>query len=160
MQIPMSKKVEDFKETVIMGLPLKESIYLILAVLCAVAVTCLGIFLFHINIFISIYASVPLVMLIVSSGFSAKNGMTYAEQYKQRKNLKKYGKDVLTYGSIVNEDVLNQVYKEFTVRRQQELSEKAEDEFDRMVKKIKILGVVVIVLVIAGIIALISIKMM
>ena len=80
MEIDMNRDLERFKESVFMGLSLRQLLYSILA-LAAGAVVVLLVYP-YVGLTISAYVAVPVVAPIALTGFYSYHGMTFLEKMK------------------------------------------------------------------------------
>lgn len=102
MQIPMAKKVEDFKESFMLGFPLRQSLCIIGGMCVMAAVIAFFSAVMKVSIIIGVYIGVPFAMPIIMSGFPGADGMTKIDRFMKKRAVKKYGKPLM-YGTGMNE---------------------------------------------------------
>lgn len=146
MQIPMAKKVEDFKESVIMGFPLRQSLCIIggMCIMAAVIAFLSGVM--KINILIGVYAGIPFTLPVIMSGFTGADGMTGIDRFRKRRVVKAYGKPLM-YGTGINE--------KYILALQKETEKSQEDSFDKTIKKLVITGIITLLILIVSVILII-----
>lgn len=82
MVIEINKNIDNYKESVIMGLTARQLIFSVLSVVAGGGIVLL--LYRHIGLTASTYVAVPVVTPIALSGFYSYNGMTFVEMAKRK----------------------------------------------------------------------------
>lgn len=111
MVIDINKNIDNYKETVVLGLTAKQLIYSILSVAVGGGIVLL---LYQkVGLTVSAYIAIPAVTPIALSGFYSYNGMGFIEMMKLKMHFA-FGNRALAYVSTEGEDVIRNI-------RQQEM---------------------------------------
>lgn len=111
MVIDINKNIDNYKETVVLGLTAKQLIYSVLSVAVGGGIVLL---LYQkAGLTVSAYIAIPAVTPIALSGFYSYNGMGFMEMMKLKLHFA-FGNRALAYVSTEGEDVIRNI-------RQQEL---------------------------------------
>ena len=117
MVIEISKDVESYKETVVLGLTAKQLIYSVLSVIVGGGIVLL--LYKKVGLTTSAYIAIPAVTPIAMTGFYSYNGMSFLEMMKLKLHFA-FGNRVLAYVSTEGEDVIRDI------RRQEMMADKKE----------------------------------
>lgn len=111
MVIDINKNIDNYKETVVLGLTAKQLIYSVLSVAVGGGIVLL---LYQkVGLTVSAYIAIPAVTPIALSGFYSYNGMGFMEMMKLKMHFA-FGNRALAYVSTEGEDVIRNI-------RQQEM---------------------------------------
>ncbi len=111
MVIDINKNIDNYKETVVLGLTAKQLIYSVLSVAVGGGIVLL---LYQkAGLTVSAYIAIPAVTPIALSGFYSYNGMGFIEMMKLKMHFA-FGNRALAYVSTEGEDVIRNI-------RQQEI---------------------------------------
>ena len=111
MVIDINKNIDNYKETVVLGLTAKQLVYSILSVAVGGGIVLL---LYQkVGLTVSAYIAIPAVTPIALSGFYSYNGMGFIEMMKLKMHFA-FGNRALAYVSTEGEDVIRNI-------RQQEM---------------------------------------
>lgn len=147
MQIPMSYKVEDYKESVIMGFPLRQSMHIIAAFIIIAAIIAIMSLCFNISVLIAVYAGIPFAAPVIIAGFPDASGMTKIDVIKKKKEIRAYGKNgKLIYGTGLNEALILELNE----------NKNTEDDFDKTLRRFAVMGIAAVVIFLLIIIAIIA----
>lgn len=115
MVIEINKDIENYKETVVLGLTAKQLIYSVLSVAVGGGIVLL---LYQkVGLTTSAYIAIPIVAPIALSGFYSYNGMGFVEMMKLKMHFA-FGNRALAYVSTEGEDVIR------NIRQQEMLADK------------------------------------
>lgn len=117
MVIEISKDVENYKETVVLGLTAKQLIYSVLSVIVGGGIVLL--LYKKVGLTTSAYIAIPAVTPIAMTGFYSYNGMSFLEMMKLKLHFA-FGNRALAYVSTEGEDVIR------NIRRQEMMADKKE----------------------------------
>ena len=117
MVIDINKNIDNYKETVVLGLTAKQLIYSVLSVAVGGGIVLL---LYQkVGLTVSAYIAIPAVTPIALSGFYSYNGMGFIEMMKLKMHFA-CGNRALAYVSTEGEDVIR------NIREQEMLADKKE----------------------------------
>ncbi|RKI21161.1 PrgI family protein [bacterium 1xD8-6] len=117
MVIDINKNIDNYKETVVLGLTAKQLIYSVLSVAVGGGIVLL---LYQkVGLTVSAYIAIPAVTPIALSGFYSYNGMGFIEMMKLKMHFA-CGNRALAYVSTEGEDVIQ------NIREQEMLADKKE----------------------------------
>ena len=137
MVIEINKNIDNYKESVVMGLTARQLIYSILSVVIGGGIV---LFLYkHIGLTASTYIAIPVVAPIALTGFYSYNGMTFVEMVKRKLHFA-FGNQTLTYISTEGEKEIRQLRQaEETTGKQgnetDKKSSKGQNDFQKAKKK-------------------------
>lgn len=115
MVIDINKNIDNYKETVVLGLTAKQLIYSILSVAVGGGIVLL---LYQkVGLTVSAYIAIPAVTPIALSGFYSYNGMGFIEMMKLKMHFA-FDNRALAYVSTEGEDVIR------NIRQQEMLADK------------------------------------
>lgn len=115
MVIDINKNIDNYKETVVLGLTAKQLVYSVLSVAVGGGIVLL---LYQkVGLTVSVYIAIPAVTPIALSGFYSYNGMGFIEMMKLKMHFA-FGNRALTYVSTEGEDVIR------NIRQQEMLADK------------------------------------
>lgn len=149
MIIEVNKDIDNYKESVVLGLTARQLLYSALSVIVGGGIVLL--LYKHIGLTASTYVAIPVVAPIALTGFYSYNGMTFMEMVR-RKLYFAFKNPTLTYVSTESEQVVRDI------RMQEEMQAKnkkesntanSKDDFQKAKKKM-LLTVVLLLLVITG----------
>ena len=127
MIIEVNKDIQNYKESVVLGLTARQLIYSVLSVIIGGGIVLL--LYERVGMTISTYIAIPVVAPIALTGFYSYNGMTFVEMMKLKLHFA-FGNKALTYVSEESENVLRQI-------RAAEAMEKKEKKFGNKRKTVK-----------------------
>lgn len=117
MVIDINKNIDNYKETVVLGLTAKQLVYSVLSVAVGGGIVLL---LYQkAGLTVSAYIAIPAVAPIALSGFYSYNGMGFTEMMKLKMHFA-FGNRALAYVSTEGEDVIR------NIRQQEMLADKKE----------------------------------
>lgn len=140
MVIDINKNIDNYKETVVLGLTAKQLIYSVLSVAVGGGIVLL---LYQkAGLTVSAYIAIPAVTPIALSGFYSYNGMGFMEMMKLKMHFA-FGNRALAYVSTEGEDVIREIRQQEmiadkkTKQKQKNRREKAgsKDDFGKAAKK-------------------------
>lgn len=140
MVIDINKNIDNYKETVVLGLTAKQLIYSILSVAVGGGIVLL---LYQkVGLTVSAYIAIPVVTPIALSGFYSYNGMGFMEMMKLKMHFA-FGNRALAYVSTEGEDVIREIRQQEmiadkkTKQKQKNRREKAgsKEDFGKAAKK-------------------------
>ena len=127
MIIEVNKDIQNYKESVVLGLTARQLIYSVLSVIIGGGIVLL--LYERVGMTISTYIAIPVVAPIALTGFYSYNGMTFVEMMKLKLHFA-FGNKALTYVSEESENVLRRI-------RAEEAMEKKEKKFGNKRKTVK-----------------------
>lgn len=140
MVIDINKNIDNYKETVVLGLTTKQLIYSVLSVAMGGGIVLL---LYQkAGLTVSAYIAIPAVTPIALSGFYSYNGMGFMEMMKLKMHFA-FGNRALAYVFTEGEDVIREIRQQEmiadkkTKQKQKNRREKAgsKDDFGKAAKK-------------------------
>lgn len=140
MVIDINKNIDNYKETVVLGLTAKQLIYSVLSVAVGGGIVLL---LYQkAGLTVSAYIAIPAVTPIALSGFYSYNGMGFMEMMKLKMHFA-FGNRALAYVFTEGEDVIREIRQQEmiadkkTKQKQKNRREKAgsKDDFGKAAKK-------------------------
>ena len=140
MVIDINKNIDNYKETVVLGLTAKQLIYSVLSVAVGGGIV-LRLYQ-KAGLTVSAYIAIPAVTPIALSGFYSYNGMGFMEMMKLKMHFA-FGNRALAYVSTEGEDVIREIRQQEmiadkkTKQKQKNRREKAgsKDDFGKAAKK-------------------------
>ncbi len=150
MVIEINKNIDNYKESVVMGLTARQLIYSILSVVIGGGIVLL--LYRHIGLTASTYIAIPVVAPIALTGFYSYNGMTFMEMVKRKLHFA-FGNQTLTYISTEGETAIRQLRQteEMTGKQGNDTDKKrgkGQNDFQKAKKKMLwMLGRVVLLLI-------------
>lgn len=153
MVIEINKNIDNYKESVVMGLTARQLIYSILSV----GIGGIVLLLYrHIGLTASTYIAIPVVAPIALMGFYSYNGMTFMEMVKRKLHFA-FGNQTLTYISTEGETAIRQLRRaEETTGKQgsdtDKKSDKGQNDFYKAKKPMLFMlgGVILLLAAFAG----------
>lgn len=152
LQINTNPDLDDYKESVIAGMTAKETLWAGAGLLAGSAASILLHMFLHIPLFLCIYAAIPVSIPFILTGFSIKDGMTYWQRRRQKKNRRKT--PALCYISTECRSVYQNIERR-TEKDQQEQDK--EEEFDQLLKRMKRISMIAGILIVVIIIVIIAV---
>lgn len=140
MVIDINKNIDNYKETVVLGLTAKQLVYSVLSVAVGGGIVLL---LYQkAGLTVSAYIAIPAVAPIALSGFYSYNGMGFMEMMKLKMHFA-FGNRALAYVSTEGEDVIREIRQQEmiadkkTKQKQKNRREKAgsKEDFGKAAKK-------------------------
>ena len=113
MEIDMNRDLERFKESIFMGLSLKQLLYSIMALAAGAAVVL--IIYPYVGLTMAAYVAVPVVAPIALTGFYSYHGMTFMEKMKLKFHFM-FHRRALTYLSTEGPEEIDRLLDEFEAR--------------------------------------------
>ncbi len=145
LQINTNSNIDDYKETVIAGMTARETLWAGAGIIAGALVTVISAVVLHLPLILCIYLGIPAIIPFVLTGFSIKDGMTFWQRWRRNRNKKK--SSPLSYCST---ECRSSYQKR---ERKLELSEEDKNkEFERLLKHMKVMGVLLALAFIVGII--------
>lgn len=135
LSIDTNSDIDDYKESIVAGLNLKETLWAGLGILSAASVILILTMLVHIPLTFSIYIGSPAAVPFILTGFFQKDGMSFWQRFRRKRN-KRISRPL---GYVSTE--CKSCYQ--TEQRHMEVKEKDEnEEFEHLLKRMKLIGVV------------------
>lgn len=150
LQINTNPDLDDYKETVIAGMTAKETLWAGAGIMAGAAVSIFLHMFVHIPLILCMYASIPVSIPFILTGFSIKDGMTYW----QRQRLKKNRKKTLPLSYLSTE--CRSIYQNIEIKTEKEPQDNKE-EFERLLKQMKQIGIIAGIGVIVAIVIIIAV---
>lgn len=154
MVIEINKNIDNYKESVVMGLTARQLIYSVLSVVIGGGIVLL--LYRHIGLTASTYIAIPVVAPIALTGFYSYNGMTFMEMVKRKLHFA-FGNQTLTYISTEGETAIRQLRQaEETTGKQgsdtDKKSDKGQNDFRKAKKNMLFMlgGVILLLAAFAG----------
>jgi len=142
LSIDTNSDIDDYKESIVAGLNLKETLWAGLGILSAASVILILTMLVHIPLIFSIYIGSPVAVPFILTGFFQKDGMSFWQRFRRKRN-KRLSRP-LSYVSTECKSCCQ------TEQRRMEVKEKDENaEFEHLLKRMKLIGVAFAVCMIA-----------
>lgn len=123
MIIEINKDIDNYKESVVLGLTARQLVYSILSVLAGGGIVLM--LYSYVGLTVSTYIAIPVVAPIALTGFYSYNGMTFVDMMKRKMRFA-FSNPTLTYISSESEQVL------CNIRQQEELQKKKRKKNNRM----------------------------
>ena len=105
MIIEINKDIQNYKESVVLGLTARQLVFSALSVVCGGGIVILT--YPYVGLTTSAYIAIPVVAPIALSGFYSYNGMTFMEMMKRKLHFA-FGNRALTYISEEVEKAIQQ----------------------------------------------------
>lgn len=142
LSIDTNSDIDDYKESIVAGLNLKETLWAGLGILSAASVILILTMLIHIPLTFSIYIGSPAAVPFILTGFFQKDGMSFWQRFRRKRN-KRLSRPL----SYISTECKSSYQTE---QRRMEVKEKDEnEEFEHLLKRMKLIGVVFAACVIA-----------
>ncbi len=153
MVIEINKNIDNYKESVVLGLTAKQLIFSLASVIVGGGIVLL--LYKHVGLTTSTYIAIPAVAPIALSGFYSYNGMSFMEMMKRKLHFA-FGNRALTYISTENEGVIDDYYRQMEIEANKADKKKTnenpvEKDFDSS-KKTMLLTVVMMLVMLAGLV--------
>ena len=147
MIIEINKDIDNYKESVVMGLTARQLIYSVLSVIVGGIVVLLT--YKYVGLTISTYIAVPLVAPIALSGFYSYQGLTFMQMMKKKLQFAFYN-PTLTYVSTEGEGELAEIIKQETKENtDKKKSGKKKDDFQKARKNMLMMMVLLLCMIVA-----------
>lgn len=153
LSVKTNKEFTDFTKDFMGGFGFKQSISIIAGVLIGMVIMCVLILFTSIPTLFAPYFAMPFIAIPIVSAFYKKDGMGFLAHRKKVKEFKK--SKACIYISTESESTFNQCLLE-----QEKKDEKnSDDNFNKFMKKMIIIGIVAAVLVVGAIITIVVVKL-
>lgn len=152
ISVQCNKNIEDYKSDVVAGFDLKETLSIGAGILIGVIVIFVMYKLIHVPLVFCPYIAIPFVIIPIIGKFYRKNGMGFLENRKKIRELN--SAKVLLYKTKNAAS-----YSRYLVAANQHKENTSDDQFEKMLKKVKIGVTILIILIVGCITTLIVFKM-
>ncbi len=115
MVIEINKNIDNYKESVVLGLSARQLVYSILSVVAGGGIVLL--LYRHVGLTVSTYIAIPVVAPIAMTGFYSYHGMTFVEMMKLKLHFA-FANRALTYVSTEGEQAVQKLRQEETQGQQ------------------------------------------
>ena len=115
MIIEINKDIQNYKESVVLGLTVRQLLFSVLSVVAGGGIVFLT--YPYVGLTTSAYIAIPVVAPIALSGFYSYNGMTFMEMMKRKMHFA-FGNCALTYISEEGEKAIQQHRVEEDTKKQ------------------------------------------
>lgn len=115
MVIEINKNIDNYKESVVLGLSARQLVYSILSVVAGGGIVLL--LYRHVGLTVSTYIAIPVVAPIAMTGFYSYHGMTFVEMMRLKLHFA-FANRTYTYVSTEGEDAVRQFRQEETQGQQ------------------------------------------
>lgn len=105
MVIEINKNIDNYKESVVLGLSARQLVYSVLSVTAGGGIVLL--LYRHVGLTVSTYIAIPVVAPIAMTGFYSYHGMTFLEMMKLKLHFA-FANRTYTYVSTEGEDAVRQ----------------------------------------------------
>lgn len=105
MVIEINKNIDNYKESVVLGLSARQLVYSVLSVVAGGGIVLL--LYRHVGLTVSTYIAIPVVVPIAMTGFYSYHGMTFMEMMKLKMHFA-FANRTYTYVSTEGEDAVRQ----------------------------------------------------
>ena len=105
MVIEINKNIDNYKESVVLGLSARQLVYSVLSVVAGGGIVLL--LYRHVGLTVSTYIAIPVVAPIAMTGFYSYHGMTFLEMMKLKMHFA-FANRTYTYVSTEGEDAVRQ----------------------------------------------------
>lgn len=105
MVIEINKNIDNYKESVVLGLSARQLVYSVLSVVAGGGIVLL--LYRHVGLTVSTYIAIPVVVPIAMTGFYSYHGMTFLEMMKLKMHFA-FANRTYTYVSTEGEDAVRQ----------------------------------------------------
>lgn len=109
MVIEINKNIDNYKESVVLGLSARQLVYSVLSVVAGGGIVLL--LYRHVGLTVSTYIAIPVVAPIAMTGFYSYHGMTFMEMMKLKMHFA-FANRTYTYVSTEGEDAVRQFRQE------------------------------------------------
>ncbi len=109
MVIEINKNIDNYKESVVLGLSARQLVYSVLSVAAGGGIVLL--LYRHVGLTVSTYIAIPVVAPIAMTGFYSYHGMTFLEMMKLKMHFA-FANRTYTYVSTEGEDAVRQFRQE------------------------------------------------
>ena len=109
MVIEINKNIDNYKESVVLGLSARQLVYSILSVVAGGGIVLL--LYRHVGLTVSTYIAIPVVAPIAMTGFYSYHGMTFVEMMKLKLHFA-FANRTYTYVSTEGEQALQKLRQE------------------------------------------------
>lgn len=109
MVIEINKNIDNYKESVVLGLSARQLVYSILSVVAGGGIVLL--LYRHVGLTVSTYIAIPVVAPIAMTGFYSYHGMTFVEMMKLKLHFA-FANRAYTYVSTEGEQALQKLRQE------------------------------------------------
>lgn len=109
MVIEINKNIDNYKESVVLGLSARQLVYSVLSVVAGGGIVLL--LYRHVGLTVSTYIAIPVVAPIAMTGFYSYHGMTFVEMMKLKLHFT-FANRAYTYVSTEGEQALQKLRQE------------------------------------------------
>ena len=109
MVIEINKNIDNYKESVVLGLSARQLVYSVLSVAVGGGIVLL--LYQHVGLTVSTYIAIPVVAPIAMTGFYSYHGMTFMEMMKLKLHFA-FANQALTYVSTEGEQAVQKLRQE------------------------------------------------
>ena len=109
MVIEINKNIDNYKESVVLGLSARQLVYSVLSVTVGGGIVLL--LYQHVGLTVSTYIAIPVVAPIAMTGFYSYHGMTFMEMMKLKLHFA-FANQALTYVSTEGEQAVQKLRQE------------------------------------------------
>lgn len=109
MVIEINKNIDNYKESVVLGLSARQLVYSVLSVVVGGGIVLL--LYRHVGLTVSTYIAIPVVAPIAMTGFYSYHGMTFVEMMKLKLHFA-FANRALTYISTEGEQAVQKLRQE------------------------------------------------
>ena len=109
MVIEINKNIDNYKESVVLGLSARQLVYSVLSVAVGGGIVLL--LYQHVGLTVSTYIAIPVVAPIAMTGFYSYHGMTFMEMMKLKLHFA-FANQTLTYVSTEGEQAVQKLRQE------------------------------------------------
>lgn len=132
MVIEINKNIDNYKESVVLGLSARQLVYSVLSVAVGGGIVLL--LYQHVGLTVSTYIAIPVVAPIAMTGFYSYHGMTFVEMMKLKLHFA-FANQALTYISTEGEQGVQKLRQEETKNKTAGKSSRGKDGFATVRKK-------------------------
>lgn len=147
LQVTSTKNIENYKTDVAGGFDLKEVFHIAISTSMGIAIILICSMVLHVPMLLCPYIAAPFVAVPILRKFGKKNGMSLGEA--KRREREYCSAKALPY--VSSENASN--YMRYMTK--ESAKKNVDEEFDEMVKKLKLLAVIFLVIVFVIIIGLV-----
>lgn len=149
LSIDTNSDIDEYKESIVAGLNLKETLWAGLGVVSAAAAILVLTMLIHIPLTLSIYIAGPVAVPFILTGFFQKDGMGFWQRFWRKRN-RKLSKPLSYVSTECKESYQVQVQRHMEVK---ETDENAE--FEHLLRRMKRIGIVFGVCIFAAVVLIV-----
>ena len=152
LSVKTNKEFTEFSKDFMGGFGFKQSISIIAGVVIGILIMCSLIFFTGVPIVVTPYIAMPFIAVPIVSAFYKKDGLGFLAHRKKLKQFR--NQKACIY--ISTETAAS--YNKYLVEQEKKEEANSDDSFNKLIKKLIIIGIIVGVLIIGGIAALVIYK--